>query len=85
MFLAGVGLGVGVGLALGLVLGHLLMSMGLQTLQTTIEKVSYGLRYPKPPRAPVQVVLPTEDAFASSEEDSEQVPAWMDEGYVMER
>ena len=54
-------------------------------IQTTIEKVSYGLRYPKPPQAPVQVVLPTEDAFASSEEDSEQVPAWMDEDYVMER
>jgi hypothetical protein len=84
-FWAGLAIGTGAGLTLGLVLGHLLLNIGLQTLQVTIEKVTYGLRYPKPPQAPVQLPVLTEAAFASSEEDEEQVPDWMSEDYVMER
>lgn len=85
MFWAGVAAGVGIGLSLGLVLGHLLMSTGLGTIQATIEKVTYSLRYPKAPTTPVQVVLPTEEQYKSLEEDEERVPNWMEDDYVMER
>lgn len=85
MFLAGVALGLGAGVALGLLLGHHLLMLGYRQLGVAIEKATYSIRFPSAPKAPVQVVLPSEQGFASSEEDQEQVPDWMSDDYVMER
>lgn len=83
MFWSGLGLGIGGGLALGLVLGHFLLRTGLETLQDTIAKVTYSIRFPSAPSDPVQIQAPTEEAFKDLEADDERVPDWMDEEYTL--
>ena len=40
---------MGLGLVIGLGLGQLFMSWGFRTMQQTIDKVHYSLKYPSPP------------------------------------
>ena len=84
MFYAGVALGMGLGLVIGLGLGQFFMSWGFRTMQQTIDKVHYSLKYPSPPSDPVQgPEIATERAFDPQEMDTERIPDWMDEDYPM--